>query len=151
MFFAHISWCHNIITEVTSQLVSGDVGEQRWSWNSSRPASWRGRWRRSRRTGRGRVRSCRNAVSRGRLLQTVTHHNKRVKAKSRIYHKLWSERRRLHKKRKKKKNRNNWNSLKIDPVEARSITQMVCFNHIERGEIMFQTNWLRNQFVVTIV
>lgn len=29
--FPHISWCHNIIAKVTSQLVSRDVGEERRS------------------------------------------------------------------------------------------------------------------------
>lgn len=89
--FPHISWGHNIITEVTSQLVSRNVGEERRSWKRSCPPSWRGRWRRRWRAGRRWVRACGTAPSRWRLLQAVTHHNKRVKAKSCIYHKLWSE------------------------------------------------------------
>lgn len=78
--FPHISRRHNIIAEVAAQLVPGDVGEQRGSWDAGHRPSWCGGRRGGRGTGRGRISPCRSFLTDGRLLQAVAHHHKCVEA-----------------------------------------------------------------------
>lgn len=86
--FTYISWCHNVIAEVAAQLVTRDVGEQGRSCDGGRRAGRCGGRRGSRRAGRRGICLRGDALTDGRILQAVAHHNKCVKAESSIHHEL---------------------------------------------------------------